>query len=75
VKYILALSVLVSTPATTMAQYVMQPSLGGTYDYGSELKSENGQSINRKAKTTHRPRVRSQQEQGTRQPPSRLPEH
>jgi hypothetical protein len=73
VKYILALSVFVATPVVTSAQYIMQPSLGGTYDYGSELKSENSQPTNRKTKTAHRRAVRNQQHQSTRQPVSRLP--
>jgi hypothetical protein len=73
VKYILALSVLVASPAAADAQYIMQPSLGGTYDYGSESKSENVQPIKPKTKTVHRRAVRNQQDQRTRQPASRLP--
>ena len=72
-KYILALSVLAAIPVPATAQHIMQPSLGGTYDYGSELKSENIQPTNRKTKTAHRRVVRNQQHQGTRQPTSRLP--
>jgi hypothetical protein len=46
VRVIIALSFLVASAVATPAQYIMQPSLGGTYDYGtgsnpdrSEVKS------------------------------------
>jgi hypothetical protein len=69
VKYILALSVLVASPAAADAQYIMQPNLGGTYDYGSGLKSENVQPTKPKTKTVHRRAVRNQQDQRTPNPP------
>jgi len=73
VKYILALSVLIAIPAAAEAQYIMQPNLGGTYDYGSGSKPENVQPIKPKTKTVHRRAVRNPQDQRTPQPASRLP--
>ena len=35
-KFVIALSLLIASEATALAQYgTMQPSLGGTYDYGT----------------------------------------
>lgn len=73
-RYVLALIVLAAGAATASAQYVMQPSLGGTYSYGPESKPEDIQPANRKTKqTAHRRAVRKQQDQDTRQPSSPLP--
>jgi hypothetical protein len=73
-KYLLALSVLVATPAATTAQYIMEPSLGGTPSYGPAAKSDDIRQTNRTTKKTpHRRAVRNQDDQGTREPISRLP--
>ena len=34
-KFLIAYFLLVVTSSVAMAQYIMQPSLGGTYDYGT----------------------------------------
>jgi len=74
VKYLLALIILASGTVTGTAQYIMQPSLGGTYSYGPESKPEDIQPVKRKTKQTgHRRAVRNQQDRDTRQPPSPLP--
>jgi hypothetical protein len=73
-KYLLALSVLATSPAAAKAQYIMQPSLGGTPSYGAESKSEDIQSTNRKTKkTAHRGAPRNQRDLDTRGSPSPLP--
>jgi hypothetical protein len=73
-KYLLALSIFAASPAPAKAQYIMQPSLGGTPSYGAESKSEDIQSTNRKTKkAAHRGALRNQRDVDTGRSPSRLP--
>lgn len=73
-KYLLALAILAASPVAVMAQYIMEPSLGGTPSYGPADKSDDIRQSNRKPKETpHRRAVRNQQDQATREPVSRTP--
>lgn len=74
-KYFIAISILVASGQLAAAQYIMQPSLGGTYSYGPESTTEVRPPTNEKAKrTAHRRVVRNQKDQGKRQPASRSPD-
>jgi hypothetical protein len=68
------MSLLVASAQITAAQYIMQPSLGGTYSYGPESKPESAVPFNQKAKRTpHRRSAQNEKNQGARQRVLRLP--
>lgn len=72
-RYLVAVSLLVASAQITAAQYIMQPSLGGTYSYGPESKSESAPFNQKTKRTSHRRSLQKEKNTGARQGAPRLP--
>src|SRR6476646_9921813 len=71
VKVFIALSFLAASVMAASAQYVMQPSLGGAYNYGPEPKLETVQPVKPTPKRTAHRRAMRPDQKATRPPVSR----